>query len=96
MGFSLHHELCAGNLMNMLDLAGIPKLAAERKDIFPLVIGGGPVTANPEPFAEFFDAFVLGEGEDAIVEILTVFQFQITNFKLQILKASELRKKLLA
>lgn len=79
VGFSLHHELCAGNLMNMLDLAGIPKLSAERKGLFPLVIGGGPVMANPEPFADFFDAFVLGEGEDAIKDILTA----ITDYKLQ-------------
>lgn len=80
VGFSLHHELCAGNLLNMLDLAGLPKLAAERSSVFPIVIGGGPVTANPEPFADFFDAFVLGEGEDAAVEILD----RIANFKSQI------------
>ena len=85
VGFSLHHELCAGNLMNMLDLAGIPKLSAERKDMFPLVIGGGPVTANPEPFADFFDALVLGEGEDAIKDIINVVQ----KFKGQVASSKE-------
>ena len=99
VGFSLHHELCAGNLLNMLDLAGIPKLTAERTEVFPLIIGGGPVTANPEPFADFFDAFVLGEGEDAIVEILksiSTIKSQIPNPKLTSeTEKMEQRKKLL-
>jgi len=99
VGFSLHHELCAGNLINMMDLAGIPKLASERKDLFPLLIGGGPVTANPEPFAEFFDAFALGEGEDVTVEILDRilnFKFQISNLKsTSTVESAGLRNKLL-
>lgn len=69
VGFSLAYELCATNILHMLDLAGLPLLAADRADTFPLIVGGGPTTANPEPYADFFDAFVLGEGEDAVVEL---------------------------
>jgi radical SAM family uncharacterized protein/radical SAM-linked protein len=70
VGFSLQYELCSTNILNMLHLAHIPLYTAERTDIFPLIIGGGPMTANPEPMADFFDAFVLGDGEEAINEII--------------------------
>ena len=53
----------------MLDLSGIPLLAAERDETFPLIIGGGPCAYNPEPLADFFDAFLLGDGEEAVLEI---------------------------
>ncbi len=70
LGFSMSHELCYTNVLNMLDLAGIPLLAADRKKgRWPVILGGGPVTANPEPVAEFFDALLFGEGEDAVVEV---------------------------
>ena len=56
IGFSLQHELSYTNILNMLDLSGVPFLSSERDDSFPLVIGGGPACFNPEPFAEIFDA----------------------------------------
>lgn len=74
VGFTLQYELCATNILEMLSLSGIPLLAAERKELFPLVIGGGPMTANPEPLAEFFDAFVLGDGEEAVGDIIEVIK----------------------
>lgn len=70
VGFTIQYELCSTNVLSMLDMAGIPLLARDRADVFPLVIGGGPMTANPEPLADFFDAFVIGEGEEAINEII--------------------------
>ncbi len=70
VGFTLQFELCATNIVNMLDLSGIPLLAKDRGVDQPLIIGGGPVTANPEPLADLFDAFVLGDGECAIMEII--------------------------
>lgn len=69
VGFTLQYELSYTNILNMLDLAGIPLLAADRTDRDPLVIGGGPCAANPEPLADFFDAFVLGDGEEVVVEL---------------------------
>jgi len=72
LGFTLQYELTYTNILNMLDLAGIPLLAAERGATDPLVIGGGPCAVNPEPLAPFFDAFVLGDGEEVLPEILAV------------------------
>ncbi len=70
IGFTLQHELGYTNILEMLDLAGIPLLAAERESCFPLVIGGGVEAYAPEPLADFFDAFVLGDGEEVVLEIL--------------------------
>jgi len=69
LGFTLPYELTYTNILNMLDLAGIPLRSSERDGSHPLVGGGGPGTYNPEPMAEFFDFFLLGDGEEAIVEI---------------------------
>lgn len=69
VGFSLQYELCYTNVLNMLDLGGIPLLSRERAKDDPFVIGGGPAVYNPEPVAPFFDAFLLGDGEEAAVEI---------------------------
>ncbi|QEM69998.1 TIGR03960 family B12-binding radical SAM protein [Geobacter sp. FeAm09] len=69
VGFTLQYELSYTNILNMLRLAGIPLLAGERPDAFPLVIAGGPCAYNPEPLAPFFDAFLLGDGEEAVLEI---------------------------
>ncbi len=66
VGFSLQSELNYTNVPNMLDLAGVPVLAAERGDADPVVIGGGPCVANPEPVADFFDAFLIGDAEEAL------------------------------
>ena len=66
LGFSLQSEMNYTNVPNMLDLAGIPVLASERRDADPIVIGGGPCVANPEPLADFFDVFLIGDAEEAL------------------------------
>jgi radical SAM family uncharacterized protein/radical SAM-linked protein len=72
VGITLQYELCATNVLNLLELSGIPFLSKDRNETFPLVIGGGPLTANPEPLADFFDAFVIGDGEEVINEIIDI------------------------
>jgi len=69
IGFTLQYELSYSNILNMLRLAEIPLLASDRGDGFPLVIAGGPCAYNPEPLAPFFDAVLLGDGEEATLEI---------------------------
>ena len=73
VGFSLQYELTYTNLLAMLDLGGVPLRAAERLPFDPLVIAGGPCAFNPEPLAEFLDAVLLGDGEEAIGEICDVY-----------------------
>jgi len=68
LGFSLQYELCFTNVLNMLDLSNIPFLSKDRDDRFPLIIAGGPLTFNPAPVADFFDAMVIGDGEEVILE----------------------------
>ena len=70
VGFSLQSELNYTNVPNLLDLAGIPLLAPDRDDGDPLVIGGGPCVANPEPVADFFDLFLIGDGEEVFPSFL--------------------------
>ncbi|MCX5697915.1 MAG: TIGR03960 family B12-binding radical SAM protein [Candidatus Omnitrophica bacterium] len=74
VGFSLGHELTYSNVLNLLELGGIPLKASSRDKSFPLVIGGGPCCLNPEPLADFFDLFLVGEAEDAIVEIVDAWR----------------------
>ncbi len=69
IGFSLTNELCYTNVLNMLDLAGIPVRRSDRREEDPLVIAGGGMANCCEPMAAFIDLFVLGEGEEAIVEL---------------------------
>ncbi|MBU1207528.1 MAG: TIGR03960 family B12-binding radical SAM protein [Proteobacteria bacterium] len=69
IGFSLQYELNYTGVLNILDLSGIPLRSNERGEREPLIIGGGPCALNPEPLAEFFDAFVLGDGEEVVLEI---------------------------
>jgi radical SAM family uncharacterized protein/radical SAM-linked protein len=69
VGFSLQYELSYTNVLNMLDLGEIPLKRHERKDVHPLIIAGGPCCFNPAPLVDFIDAFVIGEGEEAVVEI---------------------------
>src|SRR6266571_2231433 len=69
IGFTLQYELSYTNILNMLRLAGIPYLSSERGNTFPLVIAGGPCAFNPEPLAPFLDAVLLGDGEEAVLEI---------------------------
>jgi radical SAM family uncharacterized protein/radical SAM-linked protein len=70
LGFSLSYELTYTNVLTMLDLAGIPLLRRERRERDPVVLGGGICTLNPAPVAAFFDALLVGEGEEAILEIM--------------------------
>jgi radical SAM family uncharacterized protein len=74
IGFSLGYELTYTNVLNMLDLAGIPVLASERDDSHPLVIAGGSCCLNPEPMADFIDAFVIGDGEEVIHEFIDTWR----------------------
>ncbi len=69
IGISLLYELNFTNILTIFDLSNIPFYAEERDDLFPLIIGGGPCAFNPEPLADFFDAFVIGDGEEAVVQI---------------------------
>ncbi|MBO7665921.1 MAG: TIGR03960 family B12-binding radical SAM protein, partial [Clostridia bacterium] len=73
VAFTLQYELSYTNAVNMLDLAGIPWYSAERGEDDPLVIGGGPCAYNPEPVAEFFDLFSIGEGEEHLCEIASLY-----------------------
>ncbi|MGE5582100.1 MAG: TIGR03960 family B12-binding radical SAM protein [Bacillota bacterium] len=70
LGFSLQYELSYTNVLTMLELGRIPLYSRDRTLDHPLVIGGGPCTFNPEPMADFFDCFLIGEAEDVMVEIL--------------------------
>lgn len=74
LGITLPYELCYTNILTILDLAGIPLYAADRNDDHPLIIGGGSCALNPEPVAEFFDAIVLGDGEEIILEIADILR----------------------
>ncbi len=74
IGFSLMYEMTYTNVVAMLTLAGIPVLAADRDERFPLLIAGGACAFNPEPVAEIFDAIVVGDGEVAIAEIVSVLR----------------------
>ena len=74
VGFSLDYELTYTNVLNILDLGRIPILAAERDDSHPIVIAGGSCCLNPEPMADFIDFFVIGDGEEALPELLDTFR----------------------
>ena len=74
VGFTLQYELSYTNILNMLDLGGIPVLAADRGEEDPLVIVGGPCVFNPEPLADFFDFAVIGEGEEVLAEVMTAYK----------------------
>ena len=74
IGFSLQYELSYSNVLYMLDLSNIPVLSKERGAKFPIVIGGGPCVYNPEPLADIFDLFCIGEGEEVIVELMELYK----------------------
>lgn len=74
IGFTMQYELSYTNVLNMLDLAGIPIFAAERGDeLTGIVVAGGPCVCNPEPLADFFDLFILGEGEEVNLELMDLY-----------------------
>jgi radical SAM family uncharacterized protein len=72
LGFTLQYEMSYTNILNILALGGLPLRAQERGNEAPLVMAGGPCAYNPEPLAEFIDFFVLGEGEEVILEVFAV------------------------
>jgi len=73
IGFSLSYELNYTNILTMLDLAGIPLLSCQRDESHPLIIAGGSCAYNPEPLADFFDLFVIGEGEEVLLELVEAY-----------------------
>ncbi|MBI2854740.1 MAG: TIGR03960 family B12-binding radical SAM protein [Chloroflexi bacterium] len=74
IGFSLGYELTYTNMLNVLDLSGIPPLASERNNKHPLVIAGGTCCLNPEPASDFIDLFVVGEGEEVVLELVELLR----------------------
>ena len=74
IGFTLQYELSYTNVLNMLDLAGVPLRSEERKDLSPLVVAGGPCVCNAEPLADFVDLFFLGEGEEVDLEVIYLYK----------------------
>ncbi|HPP60564.1 MAG TPA: TIGR03960 family B12-binding radical SAM protein [Bacillota bacterium] len=74
VGFSLQYELTYTNVLNMLDLGGVPLRCKDRKEGYPLIIAGGPCAMAPEPIAPFIDVFVLGDGEEVVLEIADVYK----------------------
>ena len=74
IGFTLQYELSFTNVLNMLDLAGVPVRAADRDELAPLVVAGGPCACNPEPLADFVDLFMLGDGEEVILELCDLYK----------------------
>ncbi|MEW6557639.1 MAG: TIGR03960 family B12-binding radical SAM protein [Elusimicrobiota bacterium] len=89
LGFSIQHELCYTNILNILNLSNIPVESENRNSqssTYPLIIAGGPACVNPLPLSDFIDAFVIGDGENIIT--------QIADYRLQIADKQELLKKL--
>ena len=74
IGFTLQYEMSYTNILNMLDLAGVPLKSCDRKDLSPLVVVGGPCVCNAEPLAEFVDLFFLGEGEEVDLEVIDLYK----------------------
>lgn len=92
VGFTLQYELSYTNILNMLDLGGIPLRSDARSNQDPLVIAGGPCAFNPEPLADFIDLFVIGEGEEVTLELLRLYEAMKPAFdrKAFLLEASKL------
>ena len=74
LGITIQYEMCYTNILQILDLSGIPMMAVDRTWDDPIVIGGGPCAYNPEPLADFFDIFYIGEGEVVYDELLELFK----------------------
>ncbi len=73
IGFTVQYELCYTNILNMLDLAGLPVKAKDRTEDMPVVVAGGPCVCNPEPLVDFIDLFILGEGEEVNLELMDLY-----------------------
>ncbi len=74
IGFTLQYEMSYSNIVNMIDLAGIPLKSADRKELSPLVVAGGPCVCNAEPLADFVDIFFLGEGEEVDLKVIDLYK----------------------
>ncbi len=74
IGFTLQYELSYTNILNMLDLAGIPLKASDRHSLSQLVVAGGPCACNAEPLVDFFDLFFIGEGEEVDAEVIALYR----------------------
>ena len=74
LGITIQYEMCYTNILQILDLSGMALKACDREETDPIVIGGGPCTYNPEPLAEFFDLFYIGEGETVYDQLLDVYK----------------------
>lgn len=74
IGFSLQYELSYTNVLNMLDLSGIPIMASERNETDPLIIAGGPAAISPESLADFIDIFLVGDGEESLPQLIELFK----------------------
>lgn len=90
LGFSLQYEMSYTTILYMLDLAGIPLLSKDRDENFPIIQGGGPCAFNPEPLADIFDLFVIGDGEDSMRE-LTKLKLKIKNKKEFLKEATKIK-----
>jgi radical SAM family uncharacterized protein/radical SAM-linked protein len=87
IGFTLQTELTYTNVLYMLDLAQIPLLSTERHESDPIIFAGGPSATNPQPMADFFDGFLIGDGEEVILEIMTCLKETKNSSRLEKLKA---------
>lgn len=74
IGFTLQYELSFSNILNMLDLGGVPVLSSERKELKNLVVAGGPCAYNPEPLCDFIDLFMIGDGEEIMLELTNLYR----------------------
>ncbi|MBI3590120.1 MAG: TIGR03960 family B12-binding radical SAM protein [Candidatus Melainabacteria bacterium] len=79
LGVSLSYELSYTNVLNILELSGLEVLSKDRKSLFPLIFAGGPATFNPEPMADFIDFFIVGDGEEVIIEVLELIKNEKQN-----------------
>lgn len=74
LGITIQYEMCYTNILQVLDLSEIPLKAKDRGEEYPIIIGGGPCTYNPEPLAEFFDMFYIGDGETVYYQLLDLYK----------------------
>ena len=79
LGITIQYEMCYTNILQILDLSQIPLSARDRDDSVPIVIGGGPCTYNPEPLAEFFDLFYIGDGETVYGQLMDAYKENLHN-----------------
>lgn len=94
LGITIQYEMCYTNILQVIDLSGIPLLSKDRTKEHPIVIGGGPCSYNPEPIADFFDIFYIGEGEisyDQLFELYKVYKKSDMTRKEFLIEASKIR-----